>query len=74
MEPSLKTSDTLKQIEEIECLCRSQLILTARLARAGRDIGSSEALLSELKVQLVALRSARDRFRHPERNSSSHAA
>jgi hypothetical protein len=66
MRPSSGTSDALKQIEEIERLCRSQLILTARLARAGRDIDSSEALLSELKVQLGALRSARDRFRHKD--------
>ena len=73
MEPDLKSSDTLRQIEEIERLCRSQLILTARLARAGRDIGSSEALLSELEVQLVALRSARDRFRQSDHNSRSHA-
>jgi hypothetical protein len=74
MRPDLKSSDALRQIVEIEGLCRSQLILTARLARAGRDIDSSEALLSELKVQLGALRSARDRFRHKGMGSGSNPA
>jgi hypothetical protein len=62
MERELKASDTL-QIVEIEGLCRYQLILTARLARTGTNIDRSEELLSELKDQLRALRSARAEMR-----------
>jgi hypothetical protein len=63
MEQKLKTSDTLHEIIEIEGLCRNQLILTARLARMGRDIESSEELLSDLKNHLRSLRSARAEIR-----------
>jgi hypothetical protein len=58
-----KIIDTLTEITEIESLCRRQLILTARLARSGGDIGSSEDLLSDLKAHLRYLRSARAEMR-----------
>jgi hypothetical protein len=63
MEQKLKTSDTLHEIIEIEGLCRNQLIITARLARMGRDIDRSEELLSGLKNHLRSLRSARAEIR-----------
>jgi hypothetical protein len=63
MEKQLRATDTLLKIVEVESLCRSQLILTARLARMGKNIERSEELLSDLKSQLHSLRSARAEMR-----------
>jgi hypothetical protein len=63
MERQLRLDDTLPRIIEIERLCRGQLILTARLARRGKNIERSEKLLSDLRSQLHALRSAREEIR-----------
>ena len=72
MEHRNRTIDTIKQIIEIECLCRNQLIITARLARPGKDMARSEKLLSEFKSKLCALRSSRaENFvRSPRRNGA----